>query len=144
MHRKSDTSHYRHLAARSSYTIALLVFGSLPTVFVPSVVASGGAPAEIQGCWNLMTGQPLRITLKFGESSSIAYVKVDDSHELEKEFVDFSDEKWVFWHPHVKDDATYETWEYRCEDETKEGSVVALRCVPNFTGESLYFPSCSF
>jgi len=144
MHRTSNASPYWHLAARSTYTIALLVFVSLPTVFVPSVVASSGAPAEIQGCWNLMTALPLRITLKFGESSSIAYVKVDDSHELEKEFVNFSDEKWGFSLAHVKDDATAEIWEYRCDDESKEGRVVALRCVPNFVGESLYFPSCSF
>jgi hypothetical protein len=138
----SNASPFRYVGVRSSYTIALFVFVSLLTVCVPCAAASSAAPAEIQGCWNLMTNSQLRITLRFGESSSIAYVKVNESHELEKEYVEFRNQTLVFWHRHIKDDSTHETWVYRCVVAMTGSNVAALRCKTNFVGDSL-FPRCS-
>ncbi len=144
MHLMSSPGRRWHFPAHRARVIVAVVILNVLTVFLQCAVASSAAPAKIQGCWNLMTNEPLRITLKLGEASSVAYVKVRDSHALESEYVYF-DQQWSFWHEHVADDGTRERWDYSCDAGTDGNRDAAeLRCDTNFElGKQLYFQRCS-
>ena len=144
MHGQCNALRHKSSAARASHTIAILLFLGSPTVFLPCAIASSAAPDKIQGCWNLLTDAPLRISFNFGESSSRWHSSRSiESHELERENVDFSGSganDWTFQHAHRSDGGTYDTWDYRCAGNVVGNTVVGLGVGADFAGE-LFFKS---
>jgi hypothetical protein len=132
--------------ASAVWIIALAGILFWPAARQPLAKQSGSAPREIEGTWNRVTDAPLRITLKFGDNASLAYVKIDDNHELQTHHIYFdgegpcADDKVCFWHA-VEGDNEQEHWTYSCvEVEDGTDSAVELDCDTNFeSGEVLYF-----